>query len=429
MRKIYLLSISLITSFGILTAQTLCNTGRYSTDTFTAVTASTSVVFGSAIKANGGVQSLTMNVYQPTGDAEVARPLIIWAHGGSFSFGTAADIDVTTLSQRFAKKGFVCASINYRLGISPLDSVGLVKAVLRAVQDMKASVRYFYKDKQTTDTYKIDTNNIFIGGSSAGAVTALHYAFLNRQCEVNQYLSTTAFNTLGGFDGLSGNSGYSTKVKGVINLCGALATYGWLEPGDMPFCSMHGTVDGTVNYNRAGALGLLVIDGSRLIKKQADLLGVDNPLYTWYGKDHVPYAGTSATNIAYMDTTVKFVRDYIISRMGCTDAALLPANTPVGTPTLYPYNTCAVNVNEVISFDVIGNIYPNPAENDITIEFSNSKSSHNIELVDVTGKIVMADTTEQSSYKIRKNHLSSGMYFIKVIDKSGGSTTRKVIFK
>jgi len=57
-----------------------------------------------------------MDIYQPTGDIETARPLIIWAHGGSFQSGTSADADVVALSQAFAKKGFVCASINYRLG-------------------------------------------------------------------------------------------------------------------------------------------------------------------------------------------------------------------------------------------------------------------------------------------------------------------------
>ncbi len=429
MRKIYLASLTLLASVGLMTAQTPCSTGRYATDTFSAYTTSTSVVFGSAIKANGSTQSLTMNIYQPTGDLETARPLIIWAHGGSFSFGTANDIDVTTLSQRFAKKGFVCASINYRLGISPLDSVGLVKAVLRAVQDMKASVRFFYKDKLTTNTYKIDTNNIFIGGSSAGAVTSLHYAYLNKQCEVNQYLSTATFNALGGMEGLSGNPGYSTKVNGVINLCGALATYGWLEAGDMPFCSMHGTVDGTVNYQRAGALGLLVIDGSRYIKKHAVAIGVNNPLYTWYGVDHVPYAGTSATNIAYMDTTVSFVRDYIISRMGCTDAPILPPNAPASNPTLYPYNACTVGMNELTTNEIISSVYPNPSDYDMTIEFSKTNSTHQVELFDVTGKIVLSDVTGQSFYKIKKNTLSPGLYFLKVSDKAGDSTTRKVIFK
>src|SRR5690606_34921075 len=97
---------------------------------------------------------------------------------------------------------------------------------------------------------KIDTNNIFIGGSSAGAITALHTAYLDRSCELEEFIGLSVINTMGGVEGNSGNACYSSKVKGVINLCGALANYSWLETGDAALCSMHGTADGTVKYNR-----------------------------------------------------------------------------------------------------------------------------------------------------------------------------------
>ena len=430
MKKIYLLAFSILASVSLIKAQSPCATGRYAADTFTNITTTSNVVYGSNIKSNGATQSLTMNIYEPTGDLETARPLIIWAHGGSFSFGSSTNTDVVDLSQKFAKKGYVCVSINYRLGITPFDSVGLVKAVMRAVQDMKASVRYFYKDKLTTNTYKIDTNNIFIGGSSAGAVTALHYAYLNKPCEVAQYLNNTTIAALGGLEGTSGNPGYSTKVKGVINLCGALATYGWLEPGDLPFCSMHGTADGTVNYARASALGLLVIDGSKYIKERANGIGVANSFYTWYGAPHIPYAGTSATQIAYMDTTVNFVRDYLISRMGCTNVPLLTPNTPVGTTTLYPYSVCSsVGVSDLSNNHIVNSVFPNPADNEITITFANQNSEHRIELFDVTGKKISSDVTEHSTYKIKKNNIYNGLYFLKITNNVGQTNTQKVIFK
>ena len=57
-----------------------------------------------------------MDVYEPTGDTMAFRPLIIWAHGGSFLGGDKGDSDVAALCQRFTKRGFVCASVNYRTG-------------------------------------------------------------------------------------------------------------------------------------------------------------------------------------------------------------------------------------------------------------------------------------------------------------------------
>ena len=441
MKKIYLLTLTALTSVALLKAQSPCATGRYANNTFTNVTTTSSVVYGSNTKANGSNQILTMDIYQPTGDIETARPLIIWAHGGSFIGGTSTDADVVSLSQAFAKKGYVCVSINYRLGLTPFDSTGAIKAVLRAVQDMKASVRFFYKDKLTTNTYKIDTNNIFIGGSSAGAITALQYAYLDKSCEINYYVTPTNLAALGGMEGYSGNQCYSTKVKGVINLCGALGRYGWLEPGDVPFCSMHGTADGTVKYNRGvvnPGIPLILLDGSRMLKEQANAIGITNPFYTWYGQDHVPYAnGTNPA--AYMDTTIKFVRDFLISRLGCTDAALMPPNAPAQTATLYAYTTCTTNVasncfvtgiiDGLNKNAIINDVYPNPSDNEITVAFTNSNTTHHIELFDVTGKMISSETTEQAAFKIKKNNISAGLYFLKITNKSGETITQKIIFK
>lgn len=439
MKKIYLYALSTVASLGLLKAQTPCSTGRYASDTFTNVTVTSNVVYGSNIKANGSAQTLMMDIYQPTGDVETNRPLIIWAHGGSFISGSSTNSDVVALSQAFAKKGYVCVSINYRLGLTPFDSIGSVRAVLRAVQDMKASIRFFYKDKLTTDTYKIDTNNIFVGGSSAGAITALHLAYLDKTCEINYYITPSSLVTLGGMEGYSGNQCYSSKVKGVINLCGALGRYGWIEPNDVPFCSMHGTIDGTVKYNRGQVnpgIPLIVLDGSRMLKEQANAIGINNPFYTWYGKDHVPFASSAA----YMDTTIKFVRDFLISNLGCTDAPLLAPNTPVQTANLYAYTTCTTNavmncnsssvgMNELTHNSIVSEVYPNPSENDMTIVFENSNSTHKIELYDVTGKVISSYSTEDSKFKISKNNLASGLYFLKVTNKQGESTIQKVIFK
>jgi alpha/beta superfamily hydrolase len=384
-----------------------------------------------------------MDIYQPTGDLETNRPLIIWAHGGSFISGSSTNGDVVALSQAFAKKGYVCVSINYRLGLTPFDSIGSVRAVLRAVQDMKASVRYFYKDKLTTNTYKVDTNNIFVGGSSAGAITALHLAYLDKTCEINYYITPSSLVALGGMEGYSGNQCYSSKVKGVINLCGALGRYGWIEPNDVPFCSMHGTIDGTVKYNRGQVnpgIPLLLLDGSRMLNAQANAIGVNNPFYTWYGKDHVPYAGTTASNIAYMDTTVKFIRDFLISNLGCTNAPLINPNTPSQTANLYAYTTCNTNVlmtcgspgvvsiNELTDHSIISSVYPNPSDNEMMIEFVNSNTTHQIELFDVNGKLISSNETEQSNFMIKKNAISSGLYFLKITTKTGNTTTQKIIF-
>ena len=431
MKKIYLSILSLLTVTSVVTAQTRCNNGRYSTDVYSNITTTSGIVYGQNTTYSGASFTLTLDFYEPASDTSSARPLIIWAHGGSFVGGTSTDADVVSLSQHFAKKGFICASINYRTGFFPFDSANAVPAVVRAVQDMKAAVRFFYKDKHTANTYKVDTNNIFIGGSSAGAITALHTAYLDRNCEILPYVNQTKLNTLGGLSGTSGNAGYSEKVNGVINLCGALAVYGWLEAGNMPFCSMHGTADATVLYNRGivnPGVALMYLDGSRMLKEQANALSLTNPFYTWLGAPHVPYAGSGAAQLAYMDTTVNFVRDYLIGRLACTDAALQLPNSPAQTATLYAYTPCLVGIktiNNAISLEV----YPNPSNDKIKVTFENSAAAYSIQITDISGRIVRSyNTNNQSEINIEKGDLNTGMYLMKVSNTEGQSSLQKIMF-
>ena len=422
-------------------AQTPCDGGRYAGDVFPNVTVTNDIVFGTNTSFSGAATSLKLDFYEPTGDTETARPLIILAHGGSFQFGTSQDGDVKSLCNAFAKKGYACASINYRLGFFPLDSVNAIKAVLRAVQDMKASVRFFYKDsKDGTNTFKIDTNNIFIGGSSAGAITALHTAYLDKECELSEYMSSTVLATMGGIDGTSGNAGYSSKINGVINLCGALAKYGWLEAGDLPLCSMHGTSDATVKYNRGvvnPGVPLMYLDGSRMIDEHACAIGVTSNFFTWRGAPHVPYAGTSAAQLAYMDTTVKFVRDYLIERLGCTNSILQPENMPAETAVLYPYASCGTNfpagvcllsVAEQQVTNLIHNVYPNPSGNEMNIAFADESQAHKVELMDLSGRIVRAGKSAEGVFVLRKEDLKAGNYILRISNSKGEASTQHVVF-
>jgi para-nitrobenzyl esterase len=424
MKKIYLLIFTgLFTSF----SYGQCIGGRYASDVFTSVDITSDIVYGSNITNGGDSFTLDMDIYEPTGDNETARPLIIWAHGGSFISGSKTDNDVVTLADRFVKKGYVFASINYRLGINwPFNQNNATKAVVRAVQDMKASIRFFYEDRATTDTYKIDTTKIYIGGTSAGAITALHLAYLDQECEILEFISTSELNDLGGIEGTSGYAGYSTEIQGVISLAGALASYGWIETGDVPLCSTHGTNDGIVQYNRGfvsvfGA-NIMELDGSRVIKEQADAIGVQNNFYSHYGADHVPHSSSTA----YMDTTVNFIRDFLIDQMGCTDVALQAPNTPFGTADLYPITYCNSSIAEN-NEELINSIYPNPSSDDITISF-NEIGEKEIKVMDIAGRVIRNENTSDAYFVIERNGLKVGTYIVQ-INMNGSYSTSKVVFE
>lgn len=429
---------TLLLSLGLSAAafgQTPCQSGRYASDVYSNVTVSSDIVYGSNTSFSGSTTSLTLDFYEPASDTALARPLIIWVHGGSFQFGSKTDVDVQELSNRFAKKGYACASINYRLGFFPVDSVNAIKAVLRATQDLKAAIRYFYKDRATANTYKIDTNRIFIGGSSAGAITALHTGYLDKACEIADYIDATNLAALGGMEGASGNPGYSTRVAGVINLCGALGRYSWMEAGDVPLVSIHGTNDGTVKYNRGvvnPGVPIMYLDGSRMLLERSCALNHPHKLYTFLGADHVPYAGTSAAQVAYMDTTANFVRDFLVHQLGCTNMDLQPANPPAQAAYLYPINYCDGSpVNETCVLGLSENskengmaLYPNPASSQVTIAYE-STGTKTIGVIDLSGRTVLERTMNGNTAELSVRDLKKGTYFVRVTDLDAQKSVMK----
>lgn len=423
MKKIYTTSLFLLGIITIGNSQTPCDLGRYSTEVFPVVDVTSTVQFGQNTNFVGSNVILNMDIYQPNGDTELERPLIVWAHGGSFIGGTRTDSDIVTLANEFTKRGYVCASIDYRTGMWPIDSVNAVKAVVRAVQDMKAAVRFFYMDKATTDTYKIDTTRIFIGGSSAGAVTSLHYAYLNQDCEIENYISPAALVALGGVEGTSGNPGYSTTIQGVVNLAGALASYGWIEAGDVPFCSLHGTNDGTVPYNRGVAsvsgFDVITMDGSRVLYEQATVLGIQNNFYSHYGAGHAPYIGSAA----YMDTTVNFVSDFLVDLLGCSTPILQPANAPAQTVTLYTLDYCGLGMEELA---LQLELAPNPSENTMTLSLDEN-APFTATVVDLTGRTI-STYSGNTSITISKAEIGEGTFLLLIETNDGHTATERIQF-
>src|SRR5690349_12275368 len=125
---------------------------------------------GDVNQPSAGKRPLFLDLYQPdTNDASFKRPIMIAIHGGGFLFGDKGEM--TSLCREFAARGYLCASINYRL--VPDDPPGPAKdqyerAVLAAVADADHATRWL---EANAAKYHADTSRMFIGGSSAGAVT------------------------------------------------------------------------------------------------------------------------------------------------------------------------------------------------------------------------------------------------------------------
>jgi hypothetical protein len=251
-----------------------------------------------------------------------------------------------------------------------------------------------------SNTYKTHPNYVFAGGVSAGAFMGLHLAYLDKLSEVPSWVNIAS---LGGLDGNSGNPGYSHKVNAVINLCGALGDSTWIEPGDIPFVSMHGNNDNTVPFGTAmiyiSSFPIMVVDGSASLKLRADNVGVPNSFHPWWGAGHTPFI----SNATYMDSTITFVKTFLRPLLGA------PSTT---------------GVSESTDFSV--KLFPNPSTGLVNIS-GNFSGQTQINLIDLGGKILFEEAIRNQTQSFDFSFLAPGVYFIRIQNESGGTLTRKLI--
>jgi len=134
---------------------------------------------------------LTMTLFVPRAGGQTLRPAVVLIHGGAWVFGTRRQLH--WYGRRLAEKGYVAASINYRL--MPWHGFPA------CLHDSKAAVRWL---RIHATHYGVDPGRIAVLGNSAGGhLTAL--------------LATTR-----PADGLEGgeNPGPSSAVQAAVNLYG-----------------------------------------------------------------------------------------------------------------------------------------------------------------------------------------------------------------
>jgi acetyl esterase/lipase len=226
---------------------------RYRDPIFNSVTVTSNVTYGSAVNLENQPITLQLDMYRPVGDTVTSRPAIVWVHGGSFCCGDKMSPEIVDEATTFAKKGYVTVSIDYRLespGCSDTFS-NCVPAIEEATADGQTAVRFL---RTSAATYGIDPNRIAIGGSSAGAITALNV-------------------------GYSSSEDPSAKVSAAVSLSGAQLVVGTVSPGDAPAIDFHCTTDPLVAFKWAATTIFT-----------AAAQGLDAFLESWDETCHVPYA-------------------------------------------------------------------------------------------------------------------------------------------
>ena len=302
---------------------------RYISEVFSSVDSTQNIVYGTNYSfLTGAPQSipLVFDLYEPAGDVDTLRPLVIFIHTGSFlpivingtPTGTLRDSATSEICRRFARRGYVVASMDYRVGWNPIApdqdvrTGTLLQAVGRAFQDARACVRYFKNDfANNNNTYGIDTSKIIFTGQGSGGYVALASATIHDTLEVWKPKFTASVTNMtygfiqgasywlsalwGDFDGNGGNPGYnnsgnnpgiSGNVAMAINLGGAMGDSGWMDVGDVPMIAFHVTEDPFAPYAEGTVIvpttGDPVVDvsGSYTVIRKATEFGNNNVFNT-----------------------------------------------------------------------------------------------------------------------------------------------------
>jgi len=298
-----------------------CETDRYtnsifdSSQSFTNVTYAKNVPeFQLSIFGSESVEDIDLSMdirLPPSTDTATKRPAIVWAHSGGFILGSKANNDMQALIDTFARRGYVTASIQYRMGMNILDDVSAERAVYRATQDASAAVRFF---RENADILKIDPDLIFVAGSSAGSVAALHLGYVeNSERPASSFEQTNGSGSviaedLGNLHShsieqitngslsnpvsttVSGNE--SGMPNGILACWGGLGDLDWInvQTDTPPIILFHG-LDDTVVYPDCEqpfqGLGTMpILCGSEEIDIKMTAVGIDHETHLYAGEGH-----------------------------------------------------------------------------------------------------------------------------------------------
>jgi dipeptidyl aminopeptidase/acylaminoacyl peptidase len=270
-------------------------------------------VYKNYLSAKGKEKRLNIGLVRPIDDLpNKKRPLIIGVHGGGFidfcPFEPCyAKYSENVLVPNFTARGFITAAIQYRLtpafDFKPpkIKDETLKDAHYKATQDVREAIKYIFENAEKLG---VDTENVFLIGTSAGAITVLNAAFLDDE-EIPKDLVKK-----------SGGLAKREKIRGVISLSGAIYDLAYLEGGDkVPLMIVHGSEDLIVPFDKGFYLKmehLTPVFGGKAVFDAAQKKGIDVKGF-FYDFGH-KYPGRFLSDI------FKNANEFIRSHLSCSSS-------------------------------------------------------------------------------------------------------------
>lgn len=220
-------------------------------------------------KTAGGF-NLDMHLFLPDSARQTPRPVIVYFSGGSWTKGNPEWAFYNCAE--YAKKGWVAASVEYRLadrqGTTPFE----------AVMDARSAIRWLRKNAKE---YNIDTNRIVVSGNSAGGHLILATTLADKWNERTDDLQYSPVPDLllvnaGVYDFIEDrNTAWVSKDLKDKNTVKEISPIHLVKRGLPPMLLIHGTNDQSVPYSTANAFA-----------KAAQQAGNDIEFHTLEGASH-----------------------------------------------------------------------------------------------------------------------------------------------
>lgn len=387
----------------LLLYSSVASSQRYLQAVFPSATVQNGISYGAAPAWDGTNTALALDVYQPSGDTQALRPVMLFFHGGSFTSGVRNDQVMTTLCDAFAKRGYVTITASYRLGVNiqnlPQLNLEFIRAAIRAMQDARAAVRFIRRSVvEQGNPYRIDTNRIYIGGYSAGAIATIHAAYLNDTSNASASLRNE-LRALGGLEGNSGNAGFSSRVHGVFNMAGAVIDTNLLNTAVPTAIHFHGTADNVVPFGRgfvqANGFPVTQVDGSSLLHARLQNRGSYSELFAFDGVGHDLVSDTPRWNHLLLQTARFF----------------------------YNLQNNSVSVANLSAQEM--QLYPNPSSGWLLVKGLDEATAR-LSLTDLSGKLIYSSEIKPNE-RISLLEIPAGLYLAHLITSTGVYQQRLIL--
>jgi hypothetical protein len=393
------------------------------------------------------------------------RPCILLIHGGGFR--TGCKIEMNNECLEFAKRGYVAATIDYRLGWVPGDEKqtcnnnfcfttqcsavqgdsckveykdSLSLATYRALQDAFAAMRFIahYANK-----LNIDTGCLYIGGHSAGSIMAINICYMH-QSDVNRIIPF-ANRILGPLNSCGNFFTNSFRIAGLFNNWGGIFDTACIKgvKDKIPMIAFHGIDDHIVPFTKGFALACSDSAygnsyGSNSIFKRLANNYPDLPveLYCCFGGHGIfdKNPGDDLKSLYRIQKAICFfnrvrngdkTQTYIrinkeqplityhqldsISPVSCSFTGLKDVSSPA----------TALTDNEVLLFKTDEYIIsPNPAVLQATLFVKNELKEIDVTLINSNGKILWKrNNIKEKNINLPVQNLADGLYFIMINTK------------